>query len=500
MKILMNWTFSIRFNIKLHQVTSLLFESCLSVHDILHNWVFRLHSNSDIREVIIANYSNMSLLYTSYFKFMFFTHNIDNSKIKNLHQDEWMIFLEFIFRLILTHTQLILLENHEDSLVLQNIKNTLKKVFDLLEDHTVKLKIFISTIKWDTFMNQYWKFNSSIRIKRDFSAFNMWFSQSKNHKHIIQVEQVISKKNHSTIYLSYQRTYCNDKKCWLIKDFFKLQLMKTQRALIAKTQTLLCELHALITFMRTDKKYVDLLCLFDCFDYWFDSKNHFEVQINDDKWTAIILVKLFIFFNMTDVSIALHHSFIKTDWSLIKLKLTFDLHECKWQNDDKQVLQYCFLNASNMISVHSIMFNKFNRIKIATIRILNSAHIDEKYYEYNDCFRDIILSQNLHIKFTLILFEDLNLLITLAEWNIKLNKSQMLIMQYLQNLSNDFDFIKKFFEIEKTLMNVVITMFTLKAEQESQSAEFIQQHSWYTHSQTEWTASMTEKQRHHSDE
>ncbi len=76
----------------------------------------------------------------------------------------------------------------------------------------------------------------------------------------------------------------------------------------------------------------------------------------------------------------------------------------------------------------------------------------------------------------------------------------MLIMQYLQNLSNDFDFIKKFFEIEKTLMNVVITMFTLKAEQESQSAEFIQQHSWYTHSQTEWTASMTEKQRHHSDE
>ena len=185
MKILMNWTFNIHFNIKLHQVTSLLFENCLSVHDILHNWVFRLHSNSDICKVIIANYLNMSLSHTSYFKFMFFIHNIDDSKIKNLHQDEWMIFLEFIFRLILTHTQLILLKNHEDSSVLQNIENTLKKVFDLSEDHTVKLKIFISMIKQDTFMNQYWKFNSSIRIKQDFSAFNMWFSQSKNHKHII---------------------------------------------------------------------------------------------------------------------------------------------------------------------------------------------------------------------------------------------------------------------------------------------------------------------------
>ncbi len=38
----------------------------------------------------------------------------------------------------------------------------------------------------------------------------------------------------------------------------------------------------------------------------------------------------------------------------------------------------------------------------------------------------------------------------------------MLIMQYLQNLSNDFDLIKKLFKIEKTLMNVIITMLLLK--------------------------------------
>ncbi len=68
-----------------------------------------------------------------------------------------------------------------------------------------------------------------------------------------------------------------------------------------------------------------------------------------------------------------------------------------------------------MISVHSIMSDKLDRIKIVTIRILNSAHIDERNYEYNDRFHDIILSQNLHIKFTSVLFEDLNLSITLAE-------------------------------------------------------------------------------------
>ncbi len=136
-----------------------------------------------------------------------------------------------------------------------------------------------------------------------------------------------SKKNHSTIYLSYQCTYCDDKKCWLIKDFFRLQSMKTQRALIAKTQTLLCKLRALITFIRTDKKYVDLLRLFNCFNYQFDLKNHFEMQINNDKWTAIILVKLFIFFNMINVSVVLHCFLIKTDWSLIKLKSTFNLCE-----------------------------------------------------------------------------------------------------------------------------------------------------------------------------
>ncbi len=191
---------------------------------------------------------------------------------------------------------------------------------------------------------------------------------------------------------------------------------------------MLCKLHALITFAKTDKKYVDLLHLFDCFNYQFDLKNHFKVQINDDKWTAIILVKSFIFFNMINVSIALHHSFIKTDWSSIKLKSTFDLRKHKRQNDDKQVLQYCLFNALNVISVCLIMFDKLDRIKIATIRILNSAYIDEKYYEYNDRFRDIILSQNFCIKFTSVFFEDLNFSTTFAEWDIELNKSQMLIM------------------------------------------------------------------------
>ena len=115
-----------------------------------------------------------------------------------------------------------------------------------------------------------------------------------------------------------------------------------------------------------------------------------------------------------------------------------------------------------MISVHSIISDKLNRIKIAIIRILNSAHIDERNYEYNNHFCNIILSQNLRIKFTSVLFKDLNLLTTLAEWDIKLNKSQMSIMQYFQNLLNDFDLIKKLFEIENTLINVVITMLLLK--------------------------------------
>ncbi len=38
----------------------------------------------------------------------------------------------------------------------------------------------------------------------------------------------------------------------------------------------------------------------------------------------------------------------------------------------------------------------------------------------------------------------------------------MLIMQYFQNLFNDFDLIKRLFEIEKTLMNIIITMLLLK--------------------------------------
>ena len=38
----------------------------------------------------------------------------------------------------------------------------------------------------------------------------------------------------------------------------------------------------------------------------------------------------------------------------------------------------------------------------------------------------------------------------------------MLIIQYFQNFFNNFDLIKKLFEIKKTLMNVVITILLLK--------------------------------------
>ncbi len=50
------------------------------------------------------------------------------------------------------------------------------------------------------------------------------------------------------------------------------------------------------------------------------------------------------------------------------------------------------------------MFNKLDRIKLTIIKILNSAHISEKKNEHNDRFRNIILSQNLRIKFILVLF------------------------------------------------------------------------------------------------
>ncbi len=68
-----------------------------------------------------------------------------------------------------------------------------------------------------------------------------------------------------------------------------------------------------------------------------------------------------------------------------------------------------------MILVRLIMFNKLDKIKLAIIKILNSTYINEKKYEYNDCFRNIILSQNLRIKFISVLFKDLNLSITLIK-------------------------------------------------------------------------------------
>ena len=68
-----------------------------------------------------------------------------------------------------------------------------------------------------------------------------------------------------------------------------------------------------------------------------------------------------------------------------------------------------------MILIRLIMFNKFNKIKLTIIKILNFIHINEKKYKHKDRFRNIILSQKLRIKFILILFKDLNLSITFIQ-------------------------------------------------------------------------------------
>lgn len=212
--------------------------------------------------------------------------------------------------------------------------------------------------------------------------------------------------------------------------------METQQALVADAQTMTCELRALVTSAGSDKEYVGLLRLPDRFDYRFGSDDHFEVQIGDDKWTATILAKPFVFSNTTDVSVALHRPLTNTGWSLTQLESTFDLRERDRQDGDHDVLQYCLFGPPTMVSVRPIMFDKSDRIKIAAIKILNPAHISKRNYEHNSRFRDIILGQDLRTKSTSVLFEGLNLLTTLAEWDIKLNDSQMSAIQYVQNLPN----------------------------------------------------------------
>ncbi len=45
------------------------------------------------------------------------------------------------------------------------------------------------------------------------------------------------------------------------------------------------------------------------------------------------------------------------------------------------------------------MFNKLDKTKLAIIKIFNFTYINEKKYKHKDRFRNIILSQNLRIKF-----------------------------------------------------------------------------------------------------
>ena len=82
------------------------------------------------------------------------------------------------------------------------------------------------------------------------------------------------------------------------------------------------------------------------------------------------------------------------------------------KTDTTIITQYCYFENSNMIHVLSKMFDLSFKFKLATIKTLNSAHIDERDYENVNKYREILLNQDLRVKHERDIFDDANIYVT----------------------------------------------------------------------------------------
>ena len=147
-------------------------------------------------------------------------------------------------------------------------------------------------------------------------------------------------------------------------------------------------------------------------DYLFSNEDHFDVTINEKSgWTATIFIKFFFWINVFD-SIIILHCFYNEKESF-KSILWFPYEQ---ERDNLRYRELLSLWALDYDLGWFQVFYFFFNIKLAGIKSLESAYINENKYVHIFEYCDFLLSQNLRIKYLTDLFKDVNIYKILKIW------------------------------------------------------------------------------------
>ena len=95
-KMILNWTVNVIFDVKLHLVTSV--EEQKLKHNIIHNWVFYINSDSMIKDVIIHEYLKQRQSLRFWTEKMYMHYNLKDEMIINIRNYEQLSLLQLKFQ------------------------------------------------------------------------------------------------------------------------------------------------------------------------------------------------------------------------------------------------------------------------------------------------------------------------------------------------------------------------------------------------------------------
>ena len=105
-----------------------------------------------------------------------------------------------------------------------------------------------------------------------------------------------------------------------------------------------------------------------------------------------------------------------------------------------------------------IIFQILFKFKLAAIKALNSVYIEEKDYKHVNKYYNILVYRNLRAKFYHDIFNEVDIFKIFKNWKISIDEFLRVNLKYFCTMSNKFDVIKNFWNIDKIWLNVIVVL------------------------------------------
>ena len=468
-----DWTSGICFHIRAKQSRPLEGSEFQREEHTLHDWKFWFKSTNDLQaKPEVYEYPR---------EFMNEGHHYDQEYVakiikkgqkqgKSYHDAGYLKYTKFTFEPAKTHTEGILTAENILGLPrrVQEVQDTLFRLFASPQGAAVEMAAFFVTQDFGAYIGGYAQVLNAFTLERQYPPWTRFFGGRPDAKCKLQKGQITPRDNRPHPKIPFALTYGTSEECWVTEGMSLIYQEENEIARIKAAQYRDCQLRVLQTVVGADLVYLALLRLSDDFDYRFSTDDAFVIKFSDkEEWAASIQSIPFPYASSLDHSIVLKRPIRKDDRGTLGFS-TYQLDpNCVFllktpphiRADDLEV--FCHRGPFIKVNVVPIMSPVPYRFRLAAIKTLNSAHIDDKNHTHNGRWERLLLGQDLRATEYGNVFEGVDIEAKLKEWGLPYDQSQIAALRYQEKLPNGLGIIRGAWGTGKTNLDVYAALLII---------------------------------------